>query len=191
MVLVFLKLHICPLCFDKNGKPLSKAFDWLHLWCGLGNLGKHGPFHMTVWSEQAAKVSNLPPSSAVTPEDQRKGSKHPKSHMNKSIFFSFRCEKSPPFCSVMVLFCVYGTKLESRALSFPLSPHFFFEARLSCSTANAGLHSQVSTGLTLLQRCSCVNGLWQRVLLLSGNQCVLHFLWNRYATNSELTQFLL
>lgn len=172
MILVFLKLHLCPLCFDKNGKPPSKAFDWLHLWCGLGNLGKYGPFQFRTISWQCDLSRRQKCQTYLLPPLWLLKTREKAVNIHKAIWinpsFSFRCEKSPPLCSVMVLFCVYATKVESRALSFPLSPHFFFEARLSCCTANAGLHSQVSTGLTLLQRCSCVNELWQRVLLLSG-----------------------
>lgn len=63
-------------------------------------------------------MSNLPPSSALTDEGKRKASKHPHSHMNKSIF-SLVCGENSPLLLLFVILCLSKTKVQSK-VPFPL-----------------------------------------------------------------------
>lgn len=79
-------------------------------------------------------MSDLPPSSALTAEGERKASKHPQSHMNKSIFFPRMWRKKHLFSSSVVLFCLSETTLQSKVhLFFPFS-QFCFSLRRNTSS---------------------------------------------------------
>lgn len=88
-----------------------------------------GPFTVNT-SAGREKLSNLPPSSPLTVEDQTKASKHPKSHRNKSIFFPLAWRKIPP-CAPGCFYSAFRQRCLGPAASLPpFLPSSVFEALL-------------------------------------------------------------
>lgn len=117
-------------------------------------------------------MSNLPPSSPLTLEEQRKASKHPKSHRNKSIFFPWTWRKKPSFLprDAFILGFRSDAWLQAR-----LCPRF--STVLCLWSATQVVHRKSRVAFAGLSRNMCLDGLWQRsfvlYLLLEGYKTLL------------------
>lgn len=128
-----------------------------------------------------AKVSNLPPSSALTAEGERKASKHPQSQTSKSIF-SPRVWRNNAFFSPP-LWCVS----ESRSpLLLSFFPQFSVSLKRNSSSAQnpprtpGCEHQEYRAGLALF---SCITACF--FFFFGGNKCDLRkLIWNQHVSLS-------
>lgn len=105
-------------------------------------------------------MSNSPPSSPLTLEEQIQASKHPQSHRNTSIFFfPWTRGKTALLSAPRCLCSVSAAPRGSRRVSAPFSPQFS-GAQLERSSETAGLSRKVCFGGALAALFRSLPSLW-------------------------------
>lgn len=82
---------------------------------------------VTLGFKRAAEASNLPPSSALAAWGKRKASKHPQSHMNKSIFPPRMRGGITCFPPLFSLFVWHGAPVQSPLFLSPPTVYIYFK----------------------------------------------------------------